>query len=324
LVLRVSADPQIKEAPVLRQVLLSASRSPRLRHVVETAPLSKQVVARYVAGTTAEDAVRVTGRLLGDGLTVSVDHLGEDSLDRTQAEGIRDAYTLVLKQLADAGLAHGAEVSVKLSAVGQALRGDGEKIAYDNAYQICDAAKAADTTVTLDMEDHTTTDSTLSILGDLRKDFTSVGAVLQAYLHRTEGDCLDLATDGSRVRLCKGAYFEPESVAYQSRQDVDRSYVRCLKILMSGAGYPMVATHDPRLIEIAGSLAAQNRRVQGSYEYQMLYGVRPEEQRRLARIGEKVRVYVPYGNEWYGYLMRRLAERPANVAFFLRSLISKK
>jgi proline dehydrogenase len=105
---------------------------------------------------------------------------------------------------------------------------------------------------------------------------------------------------------------------------VDRSYVRCLKILMSGAGYPMVATHDPRLIEIAGSLAAQNRRVQGSYEYQLLYGVRPEEQRRLARIGEKVRVYVPYGDEWYGYLMRRLAERPANVAFFLRSLISKK
>jgi proline dehydrogenase len=268
--------------------------------------------------------VRVTGRLLGDGLTVSVDHLGEDTVDRTQAEGIRDAYTLVLKQLADAGLAHGAEVSVKLSAVGQALRGDGEKIAYDNTYQICDAAKAADTSVTLDMEEHTTTDSTLSILGDLRKDFTSVGAVLQAYLHRTEGDCLDLATDGSRVRLCKGAYFEPESVAYQSRADVDRSYVRCLKILMSGAGYPMVATHDPRLIEIAGSLAAQNRRVQGSYEYQMLYGVRPEEQRRLARIGEKVRVYVPYGDEWYGYLMRRLAERPANVAFFLRSLISKK
>jgi proline dehydrogenase len=257
-------------------------------------------------------------------LTVSVDHLGEDTVDRTQAESIRDAYTLVLKQLADAGLDHGAEVSVKLSAVGQALPGDGEKIAYENAYQICDAAKTADTTVTLDMEDHTTTDSTLSILGDLRKDFPSVGAVLQAYLHRTEGDCLDLAAEGSRVRLCKGAYFEPESVAYQNRQEVDRSYVRCLKILMSGAGYPMVATHDPRLIEIAGSLAAQNRRVQGSYEYQMLYGVRPEEQRRLVRVGEKVRVYIPYGDEWYGYLMRRLAERPANVAFFLRSLISKK
>lgn len=309
---------------MLRQTLLSASHSPRLRRLVEAAPLSKQVVARYVAGTTTADAVRVAGQLIGSGLTITVDHLGEDTLDRVQAEATRDAYVQVLKQLADAGLTGGAEVSVKLSAVGQALAGDGEKIAYENAYQICEAATAAGTTVTLDMEDHTTTDSTLSILAELRKDIPSVGAVLQAYLYRCEADCRDLAVEGSRVRLCKGAYSEPVSVAYHSARDVDRSYVRCLKILMNGPGYPMVATHDPRLIEIAGSLAAQNRRAQGSYEYQMLYGVRPEEQRRLARIGERVRVYVPYGDQWYGYLMRRLAERPANLAFFLRSLISKK
>jgi proline dehydrogenase len=173
------------------------------------------------------------------------------------------------------------------------------------------------------MEDHTTTDSTLGILRELRADFPSTGAVLQAYLHRTESDCRDLATAGSRVRLCKGAYKEPESVAFQDKHQVNLSYVRCLKVLMAGEGYPMVASHDPRLIEIAGALAARNQRVQGSYEYQMLFGIRPDEQKRLAEQGETVRVYVPYGDQWYGYLMRRLAERPANLAFFARSLATK-
>ena len=125
------------------------------------------------------------------------------------------------------------------------------------------------------------------------------------------------------MRLCKGAYDEPESVAYQSNRDVDASYVRCLKVLMAGAGYPMVASHDPRLVAIANTLVVRNHREKGSYEYQMLYGIRPDEQRRLAAQGEKVRVYVPYGDQWYGYLMRRMAERPANTAFFVRSLLSK-
>jgi len=158
---------------------------------------------------------------------------------------------------------------------------------------------------------------------ELRQDFPWVGAVLQAYLYRTEADCRDLAVEGSRVRLCKGAYKEPPSVAFASRQDVDRSYVRCLSVLMAGRGYPMVATHDPRLVDIAGALAVRHRRTPADHEYQMLYGIRPDEQRRLAGEGETVRVYVPYGSQWYGYLMRRLAERPANVAFFLRSLVSK-
>jgi proline dehydrogenase len=174
------------------------------------------------------------------------------------------------------------------------------------------------------MEDHTTTDSTLAILRELRKDFPETGAVLQAYLHRTESDCRALAFEGSRVRLCKGAYNEPEEVAYQSRLDVDRSYVRCLKVLLAGQGYPMIASHDPRIVEIAASLASRFGRAQGSYEFQMLYGIRPEEQRRLAKSGETMRVYVPYGQEWYGYLMRRLAERPQNLSFFVKSLISKK
>jgi proline dehydrogenase len=172
------------------------------------------------------------------------------------------------------------------------------------------------------MEDHTTTDSTLEVLRELRRDFPWVGAVLQSYLHRTESDCRDLAYAGSRVRLCKGAYREPESVAFQKRIDVDRSYVRCLRVLLEGDGFPMIATHDPRLISIASALIDRTDRAQGTYEFQMLYGIRPQEQRRLAGSGETVRVYVPYGDEWYGYLMRRLAERPANIAFFLRALAS--
>jgi proline dehydrogenase len=219
-------------------------------------------------------------------------------------------------------------VSVKLSAVGQALKGEGqdsgERIALENARTICRAARNAGTTVTLDMEDHTTTDATLATLRELRKDFPETGAVLQAALRRTEDDCRALAHEGSRVRLCKGAYLEPESVAFQDKLDIDKSYVRCLKVLLAGDGYPMIATHDPRMVEIASSLASRYGRDPGTYEYQMLYGIRPEEQRRLARAGETVRVYIPYGLEWYGYLMRRLAERPQNLTFFLRSLISKK
>ncbi|MGH8862945.1 MAG: proline dehydrogenase family protein, partial [Jatrophihabitantaceae bacterium] len=213
------------------------------------------------------------------------------------------------------------EVSVKLSAVGQALGADGEKIALEHARDICAAAESAGATVTLDMEDHTTTDSTLGILTELRADFPATAAVLQSYLRRTEGDCRDLATAGSRVRLCKGAYNEPASVAFQKGEDVDLSYVRCINVLMAGDGYPMLATHDPRLIAIGIDRAKFFGK--SDFELQMLYGIRPNEQLRLSREGHTVRVYLPYGAQWYGYLMRRLAERPANVMFFARSLISK-
>jgi proline dehydrogenase len=214
-------------------------------------------------------------------------------------------------------------VSLKLSAVGQALPRDGHEIALENARAIAAAAEQAGTAVTLDMEDHTTVDSTLAILRELRADFPGTGAVLQSCLYRTEADCRDLAHAGSRVRLVKGAYAEPASVAHPAKADVDLAYVRCLKILMAGDGYPMVASHDPRMIELAGVLAERNGRVPGSYEYQMLHGIRTGEQRRLAAAGERVRVYVPYGADWYGYFMRRLAERPANVGFFLRSLVTR-
>ncbi len=308
---------------MLRRSLLALADSDRVKRLVSSMPVSSGIVARYVAGETVEDAVEASSRLAAAELNVSLDYLGEDTLDRAQADATADAYVVLLKQLSEAGLTQRAEVSVKLSAVGQSLPGDGNRIALDNASAVCQAATDAGTTVTLDMEDHTTTDSTLEILTELRADFPSTGAVLQAYLHRTEADCRALAHEGSRVRLCKGAYKEPESVAFQSRHEVRLSYVRCLKVLMSGAGYPMVATHDPKLVEIASALAARNQRAKGSYEYQMLYGIRPDEQRRLAGLGERVRVYVPYGDQWYGYLMRRLAERPANLAFFARSLVTK-
>ena len=308
---------------MIRRVLLSVSQSDRLKGALAQAPVSRGVVRRFVAGEAAADAVRVSGDLISDGRLVTIDHLGEDTLDLAQAEATRDAYLQLLRLLSEARLTAGAEVSVKLSAIGAALTGDGEKIALEHARQICSAAALAGTTVTVDMEDHTTTDATLAALAELRRDFPSTGAVLQAYLFRTEADCRDLAHAGSRVRLCKGAYKEPESVAYQDNGDVDRAYVRCLKILMAGQGYPMVATHDPRLVEIAGALAVRYDRAKGSYEYQMLYGIRPEEQKRLASQGEKMRVYLPYGDQWYGYLVRRMAEKPANLALFLRSLTSK-
>ncbi|MBF9071258.1 proline dehydrogenase family protein [Streptacidiphilus fuscans] len=308
---------------MLRTTLLAASRSPRSRKLIEQLPPTRAIVKRFVAGDTLDEGVSVTDTLVGTGRRITLDHLGEDTTDAAQAAGTAEAYEKLLAALAETGLADRAEVSVKLSAVGQFLPKDGEQVALENARRICAAAAAVGTTVTLDMEDHTTTDSTLGIARELRADYPWLGVVLQAYLHRTEADCAEFSGPGSRVRLCKGAYQEPASVAFQKKSDVDLAYVRCLKILMAGEGYPMVASHDPRLIRVAGQLAAQNGRSADSFEYQMLYGIRPEEQERLIAEGNTMRVYLPYGNQWYGYFMRRLAERPANLVFFLRALATK-
>ncbi len=305
---------------MLRTVILAAARSSRCERLVATAPLTRNVVHRFVAGPRPEDALRVTRALVDDGLTVTLDNLGEDTVTPEQASAVRDEYVGLLELLAADGLTPAAEVSVKLSALGQTFD---EQLAYDNARAICAAAEAGGTTVTLDMEDHTTTDSTLDILVKLRADYPSTGAVLQAYLRRTESDCRQLAGAGSRVRLCKGAYREPESVAYQSARDVDRSYVRCLSILLAGAGYPMLATHDPRLIAIGEDRARWFDRGPDQFEFQMLYGIRSADQARLIGEGYTVRTYVPYGEEWFGYLMRRLAERPANLGFLAHALMGR-
>src|SRR5262249_3251345 len=305
---------------LLRSAILAAARNDGLKLLVTHAPVSRNVVRRFVAGAGGGDAIRVSRDRTGQGLAVSLDHLGEDTTEPEHAAATAKAYLTLLQRLAEEGLAGGADVSVKLSAVGQALDG---ATALQHAREICAAAQAVGTTVTLDMEDHTTTDSTLAVLADLRRDHPDTGAVLPAYRRGTESECRELAHAGSRVRLCKGAYDEPAEVAFPDPHEVDRSYVRCLNVLMAGAGYPMVATHDPRLVAVADERARWYGRERGSYEYQMLFGVRPDEQRRLVGVGETVRVYVPYGDEWYGYLMRRLAERPANLSFFLRAVVSR-
>ena len=297
---------------MLRSVFLAAAGSSRLGRLAASAPLSRTIVERFVAGDDAPAALAVSRRLVDDGLSVTVGHLGAETVTAEQARAVRDEYVSLLGRLAAAGLTPAAEVSVRLSALG--LRID-EKTTAEHAEQICAAAAEAGTTVTVDAEEHTSTDSILEIVAGLRKDFPATGAVLQAHLRRTEGDCRELATRGSRVRLCKGAYAEPESVAFQSPLDVDKSFVRCLNILMSGDGYPMVATHDPRLVAIAEDRARWFDRSAEEFEFQMLYGVRPAEQARLAAAGNIVRVYLPYGTQWFGYLMRRLAERPGTVGF---------
>jgi proline dehydrogenase len=299
---------------MLGQLLLAASRSKLVRRSVSGMPLTRKVVDRFVAGETTREAVTAIQRLTDAKLAVTVDHLGEETRDAAAATATAKAYITLMGALREAGVT--AEASVKLSAVGQAFD---EKMALEHAREIC----AASPMVTLDMEDHTTVDSTLHILRELRRDFPQTGVAVQAYLHRTPGDLRDLVGEGSRVRLVKGAYREPASVALQDKNDVDKAYVRALRILMAGKGYPMVATHDDRLVNITELLADRFGRTFGDYEYQMLYGIRTDRQEALAAAGHTVRVYVPYGDDWYGYFMRRLAERPANVAFFLRALGGK-
>jgi proline dehydrogenase len=310
---------------MLRRALLAVSASESVRHLVTTVPVTRDVVARFVAGDTADDALAVTRRLLDDGLLVTLDYLGEDTVDPQQAAAVTGEYIRLLGRLAAAGMsgAGRSEVSVKPTAVGLDLAEHGEKTARENIARICAAARDAGTTVTLDAEDHTRVEPTLRIMGQLRPEYPDLGGVIQSYLRRSPDDCRALAAAGSRVRLCKGAYSAAADVAFTSRAEVDRCYARCLRVLLDGPGYPMIATHDPRLITIAGALATLADRPAAGFEYQMLYGIRPAEQRRLAAQGSRVRVYVPYGSDWYGYLVRRLAERPANLAFFLRSLASR-
>ncbi|GGV11461.1 proline dehydrogenase [Actinomadura cremea] len=306
---------------MFRRALLAASHSGGARRIVKTAPFTRDAARRFIAGETAADAARVTGQLTGEGLLVTLDVLGEDVHDKGRAETNVGKYVELLERLGAEGLGARAEVSVKLTALGQALD---EDFALDNARRICAAAASAGTTVTLDMEEPETVDSTLRTVHELRRDHPTVGAVVQAYLRRAEEYCADLAYEGSRVRLCKGAYAASEAIAFIGKEDVDKSFVRCMKILMAGKGYPMLATHDPRLIDIAEALTLLNGRDADTFEYQMLYGVRSQEQRRLASQGAQVRVYVAYGRDWYEYFMRRLAERPANLRMVARSLVSAR
>jgi len=314
---------RIGPSAVLRRAVLAAAGDDRLRDAVSAAPASAAVVRRFVAGADRAGALAAVAALRAEGLDVSLDHLGEDTVDPGSAAAAVAAYTGLLAELAEDRPGPGAEVSVKLSSVGLDLPDDGPARALAGAREICTAARNAGTTVTVDMEDSSRTTLTLGIVRELRADFPDTGAVVQSGLRRSEDDCAALAAEGARVRLCKGAYAEPPEVAFTSRSEVDRSYVRCLSQLMAGTGRPLVATHDPRLIAIADALAVRSGRGPQDWEYQMLYGIRPDEQRRLAASGFAVRVYVPFGAQWWGYLVRRLAERPANLAFFARALAGR-
>ncbi|OBK45871.1 proline dehydrogenase family protein [Mycobacterium sp. 1081908.1] len=312
-------------ARVVRPAIMAARRREGLRRAAERLPITRRVVRRFVPGETIESALDSVGALRDSGRLVSVDYLGEDVSDVDHADAATQTYLDLIEALGRSGDVgddgiRPLEVSLKLSALGQSLERDGEKIARENAWSICSAAQRAGIWVTVDAEDHTTTDSTLSIVRDLRAEFPWLGTVLQAYLRRTLGDCEEFAASGARIRLCKGAYDEPASVAYRDGAEVAESYLACLRVLMVGSGYPMVASHDPAIIAAVPAIAGELGRGAGDFEYQMLYGIRDGEQRRLTGAGNRVRVYVPFGTQWYGYFMRRLAERPANLAFFLRAL----
>jgi proline dehydrogenase len=316
-------------ATTVRPAILAASRSQKLRRVAERVPVTRKVVRRFVPGETLDCVLESVAALRQSGRYVSIDYLGEDTTDRDDAEAAVQTYLDLVDALGwCAEPAHDGvrplEVSLKLSALGQALGCGGEKIAGENAYAICAAAQRAGVWVTVDAEDHTTVDSTLSIVRDLRIDFPWLGTVLQSYLRRTLGDCEEFAAAGARVRLVKGAYDEPASVAYRDVAAVTESYLRCLRVLMAGSGYPMVASHDPAVIGAVPALAAESGRGADDFEYQMLYGIRDAEQGRLVDAGNHVRVYVPFGTQWYGYFVRRLAERPANLTFFLRALAERR
>ncbi|MDF2583445.1 MAG: L-proline dehydrogenase [Mycobacterium sp.] len=310
---------------IVRPAILAASRADGLRRVSERLPVTRKVVQRFVPGETTDDALNAVDLLRDSGRLISIDHLGEDVTDIDTANDTVEAYLALLDGLATreepSAATRPLEVSLKLSALGQALPRDGEKIALENAHTICQRAQKAGVWVTVDAEDHTTTDSTLSIVRELRADFDWLGTVLQAYLKRSRADCSEFAASAARIRLCKGAYDEPASVAFRDRDDVTDSYLTCLRILMAGKGYPMVASHDPEIIDAVPGLVRESGRGPDDFEYQMLYGIRDDEQRRLAKAGNHVRVYVPFGTQWYGYFVRRLAERPANLTFFLRALL---
>ena len=321
---RYVAGESIEEAVTVARALRSAGLLVTLDYLGEETGDAQRAAA------TAAQYVHLLGKLAAEGLT-------EDGAVEVSVKP--SALGLLLSSPGGADSKHGglqppippgprtprgmsdgkARVSDMHASEGAAGPGTlGERVATEHLERIAVAAREAGTTVTVDAEDHRTTDATLRIAGALRERFASVGTVVQAALRRTETDVRELAAPGVRVRLCKGAYAEPAQEAFAARHDVDRSFARCLRILMAGPGYPMIATHDPRLIAITRSLGMN--RPPASFEHQMLYGVRPEEQLRLAAAGAQVRVYVPYGNDWYRYLVRRLAERPANLALFLRSL----
>ncbi len=309
----------------LRLLLISLSHSTFARNIVERLPVARVVARRFVAGESLEEAMAATRALNARGMLVTLDHLGESVTDRNVALSARDEILKLLDRINDAGL--NANVSVKLTQLG--LRID-EQLALENMRQILARAKQHGNKVRIDMEESEVVDTTLEIYQQLkeRHQFDNVGVVIQAYLYRSEADVKELANDGAWIRLCKGAYAEPPDIAFPEKRDTDANFMALTRFLLSQKArdngvYLGVATHDEQMINETLALATAEGIDPEEFEFQMLYGIRRDLQEELVKQGYRVRIYVPYGTAWYPYFVRRLAERPANLLFFIRNLFKQ-
>jgi proline dehydrogenase len=306
---------------MLRSFLLYLSGAKWARRMVMGWGLARRVARRFVAGESEDDVIAAIRAINQKGMTVSVDILGESTTDAAEARRYADSYLHLIERVDAEGLR--SSVSLKLTALG--LDVDPE-LCHENMRRILESARAHGVKVTIDMEDHTYTDRTLGLLRMLRSEgFENAQGVIQAYLYRSEEDIAALAGEQADIRLCKGAYHEPADVAYPRKADVDAAYLRLMKTLLDaanhGGGYPGIATHDQAIIAATRAYAAECGIPLDRFEFQMLYGIRPALQEELARAGYGMRVYVPFGTQWYPYFMRRLAERPANLWFFASNLL---
>ncbi len=303
---------------MMRSFLLFLSRQKQLRRLVETSAAAARLSRRFVAGETLGEAAAVARRINGEGITVTLDHLGESVTSLEEAAAARDAYLETLSAIAHAGLR--ANVSIKLTQFGMDLS---EERCRANVEDLVRHAAGMGNFVRVDMESSAYTERTLALVCDLHARYKAVGTVIQAYLYRSRADAEMLTARGIRIRLCKGAYLEPASVAFPRKRDVDRNYVELMEYLLENGTYPAIATHDERIVRRTIAFARERDIGRERFEFQMLYGIRRDLQRRLAAEGYNMRLYVPFGKAWYPYFMRRLAERPANVLFLARNLLRK-
>lgn len=300
---------------MLRQLFLSLSRQRALRRWMETSPLSSKFTRRFIAGLTIDDEVEACRRLNGEHLLTTMDRLGENVTSRAEAERSRDAYLNVLDRIAREGL--NSTVSVKLTQLGLDF---GEEFCLALVRELARKAKQTGSEIEIDMESSAYVDRTLDIVAKLHEDSASVRAVVQSYLRRTDADVKRLNELRIPVRLVKGAYDEPHTVAFPDKREVNANFIRLMKLLMDRGPYPAIATHDEHIVGEALRYAHERKMPKDRFEFQMLYGIRRDLQRNLVSEGYRVRIYVPYGEAWYPYFMRRLAERPSNVLFVVRNL----
>jgi proline dehydrogenase len=300
---------------ILRNLLLFLSRRPGLRRWLETSSLARPLTSRFIAGRSLDEGVAVCRRLNADGLLVTLDCLGENVHSPAEAKASRDAYLEAIHTIAKLDLQ--ATISVKLTQLGLDLS---EELCREEIGALVSQASAVQRGVEVDMESARYVDKTLAIVRDLHARHVAVRAVIQAYLYRSKSDLETLCREGVPVRLCKGAYREPASVAFARKRQVDENYLRLLRILLETGNDPAIATHDPKMLEAAIAIVRERRLPPERFEFQMLYGIRRDLQQRLAKEGFRLRLYVPYGGAWYPYFMRRLAERPANLLFLTRNL----